>query len=102
MLVITSYCSKVLKNFKFSTIDVGAFLVVLLLKLAFSIYPTFDENALVVTNMSIGDCKWYMLEDFSIKTIKVCIIRHCNCKKIYSCATIASYVYDATVAQWYS
>ena len=46
MLVITSYCSKVLKNLKFSTIDTGAFLVILLLKIAFNIYPTFDENAL--------------------------------------------------------
>ena len=43
MLVITSYYSKVLKNLKFSTIDGGAFLVVLLLKTAFIIYPTFDE-----------------------------------------------------------
>ena len=39
---MTSYCSKVLKNLKCSTIDVGAFLVILLLKIAFNIYPTFD------------------------------------------------------------
>ena len=51
MLVITSYYSKVLKNLKFSTIDLGAFLVVLLLKIAFSIYPTFDENALIMIAM---------------------------------------------------
>ena len=42
-----------------------------------------------------------MLEDFSIKTIKVYIIRYCNCKKIYNCATVVSYLYDA-IAQWYS
>jgi len=46
VLIITFYCSKVLKNFKFSTIDIGTFLVILLLKIAFSIYPTFDKNSL--------------------------------------------------------
>ena len=46
MLVVASHCSEVLKNFKFSTIDVGTFLVVLLLKIAFSIYHTFGVNAL--------------------------------------------------------
>ena len=73
MLVITSYCSKVLKNLKFSTIDVGAFLVVLLLKKTLSIYPIFDENGLMVTSYN-QDCT-------VVRLVRLRYLR--KCKSLY-------------------
>ena len=58
-------------------------------------YGRPTANAL---SISIRACKLYMLEDVSIKIIKVCIIWYCNCKKINNCAIVASYLYDTTVA----